>query len=85
MLGRGVPAGLTVVLPACRLTLCEASLEGGLASLREHSKWTRLETNDLFLKKIINHLLSGNIKPTDLKCHCQVPGIPARQTKQCNR
>lgn len=64
MLGRDVPAGLTLVLHACRLTVCEASLEGGFVSLREHSKWTRLETNDLFLKNFIIHLLSGSIKPT---------------------
>lgn len=81
MLGRDVPAELTAVLTYCRIT--EGGLKDECLSAYESTQNGHLYKHRLILllNILINHLLSGNIKPTDFKCHYQVPGIHERQTK----
>lgn len=75
---------------ACRLTVCKASLEGGirmsayqlLRTLKMDSSRKKLLL--IFLNIFINHLLSGKTKPAEFRCQCQVLGIHARHTNWCN-
>lgn len=70
MLGRDVPAGLTALL-ADSLS-ARPALKVGAYQLMKTLKTDTSRTSDfLFLNIFIDHL-SGNRKPTDFKCHCQV-------------